>query len=192
MDDPVSQTRPTEPWESLPDEVLFSRLPRMFQRALRNDPNWRQSIGFAQLKIAMDIWSIRHGSDGPAATGDQRAASTAVQGIATEEMGRLLRRLGQAIRYERGLGRVTMEWLARRTGMSTSSLSRFERGEASPRFDQLVTIAHAMGISVFRLIEGADDRVCPHCERGRTAHVIACGSSGVMVRLGPVSPAHER
>ena len=130
----------------------------MLQRALRNDPAWKQHLGAAQLKIAMEAWETIHGPDTPAAAEDDAAPSKTPQGVTTEEIGRLLRRLGQAIRFERADGRVTMEWLAKRTGMSTSNLSRFERGEAAPRFDQLVTIAHALGISVFRLIEGADDR----------------------------------
>ena len=97
---------------------------------------------------------------------------------------RVLRRLGQAIRIERGRARCTAEDLASLTGLSTSTLSRFERGERPPRFDQLVVIANALNISVFRLIEGADDRACPVCHEGRISHWLACSTNGIVRRLG--------
>jgi DNA-binding XRE family transcriptional regulator len=53
-------------------------------------------------------------------------------------MARVLRRLGQAVRLERASVRYTVEDLASMSGISTSTLSRFERGDRAPRFDQLV------------------------------------------------------
>jgi len=77
-----------------------------------------------------------------------------------------------------------VEDLAVMSGLSTSTLSRFERGDRAPRFDQLVTIADTLGVSVFRLIEAADDRACPLCEQPRTSHVLACSSNGLVYRMG--------
>ena len=107
---------------------------------------------------------------------------------------RVLRRVGQAIRFERAMVRYTVEDLASRTGLSTSTLSGFERGDRAPRLDQLVVIANAFEISVFRLIEGADDRTCPLCEQTRLFHVLACSTNGVVRRMGlrDAIPALER
>lgn len=107
---------------------------------------------------------------------------------------RTLRRVGQAIRIERSIVRYTVDDLAAMSGMSRSTLSRFERGDRAPRIDQLVMIANALGISPFRLIEDADDRECPLCEQGRASHVLACSTNGLVQRIGMVEkiPAVER
>jgi len=109
------------------------------------------------------------------------------------EAHRVMRRVGQAIRVERGRLRYTIDDLAAYTGFSTATISRFERGDRAPRVDQLVRIAGALDISVFRLIEGADDRECQRCELGRSSHVLVCADAGFAAKLGGhTTPAMER
>ena len=106
--------------------------------------------------------------------------------------GWVMRRVGQAIRMERANAHYTMDDVAALTGLSMATLSRIERGTRAARLDQLVRIAAAMDISVFRLIEGADDRECPRCEAGRIAHVLVCADVGFAARLGGATmPAME-
>jgi hypothetical protein len=45
-------------------------------------------------------------------------------------------------------------------------------------------IANALDVSVFRLIEGADDRTCPLCGQSRLFHVLACSTNGFVRRMG--------
>lgn len=64
----------------------------------------------------------------------------------TEALGRQVRQ----IRLDRGL---TLEDVATRSGCSLGSLSQLERGLGNPSFATLVKIAHALSVSVGRLVE---------------------------------------
>jgi ribosome-binding protein aMBF1 (putative translation factor) len=174
--------------------VLFSRLPEFLQKMFAGKPAWREQIGFWNLQRAIEDWEAFHPEE---ARAYQHLAGSPPGGRGKRrgdpDVDRLLRRLGQAIRIERAAARVSIDQVATRAGWSRSTISQIERGDRAPRFDQLLAISQAMGISVFRLLEWADDRECRLCEHSRTYHVLVCSSTGIVPAfpLGSFLPARE-
>jgi transcriptional regulator with XRE-family HTH domain len=66
--------------------------------------------------------------------------------------------LGERIREERRRGKLTLEKLSQKTGLSKSFLSQVERGLAQPSVSSLKKIARELGISVVDLFAGETDQ----------------------------------
>jgi transcriptional regulator with XRE-family HTH domain len=66
--------------------------------------------------------------------------------------------LGERIREERRGGKLTLEKLSQKTGLSKSFLSQVERGLAQPSVSSLKKIARELGISVVDLFAGETDQ----------------------------------
>jgi transcriptional regulator with XRE-family HTH domain len=66
--------------------------------------------------------------------------------------------LGERIRDERRRGKLTLEKLSQKTGLSKSFLSQVERGLAQPSVSSLKRIARELGISVVDLFAGETDQ----------------------------------
>ena len=66
--------------------------------------------------------------------------------------------LGERIREERRRGKLTLEKLSRKTGLSKSFLSQVERGLAQPSVSSLKKMARELGISVVDLFAGETDQ----------------------------------
>lgn len=64
------------------------------------------------------------------------------------------RLLGESVRSERKKAGFSQEKLAERANLSTVFISRIERGVESPSVDNLVKIAHALGVQVHELVAG--------------------------------------
>jgi transcriptional regulator with XRE-family HTH domain len=60
--------------------------------------------------------------------------------------------IGPKIRELREAAALTQEDLAHQAGISTSTLSRIERGNFQPRMDTLGKLAQALGVSVAELV----------------------------------------
>lgn len=74
--------------------------------------------------------------------------------------------LGNRLRYLRKeVHRLTLEQLARQTGISRANLSRIEKGEVSPTVDTLITLANFFDISLDWLVLGAEKDVSVHTVR---------------------------
>jgi DNA-binding XRE family transcriptional regulator len=63
--------------------------------------------------------------------------------------------MGQRIRDLREKGRLSQERLAKRAGVGRVTLVRVERGEQSPRYDTLASLAKALGVSVGELLRSS-------------------------------------
>jgi len=66
--------------------------------------------------------------------------------------------LGERIREERRRGKLTLEKLSQKTGLSKSFLSQVERGLAQPSVSSLKKIARELGISVVDFFAGETDQ----------------------------------
>jgi transcriptional regulator with XRE-family HTH domain len=66
--------------------------------------------------------------------------------------------LGERIRDERRRGKLTLEKLSQKSGLSKSFLSQVERGLAQPSVSSLKRIARELGISVVDLFAGETDQ----------------------------------
>lgn len=66
------------------------------------------------------------------------------------------RALAKTIRRLREERKIAQEELAYRAGLSTGSLSRIERGRASPTWTTVGRIARALGLSVAELAAAAE------------------------------------
>ena len=66
--------------------------------------------------------------------------------------------LGERIREERRRGKLTLEKLSQKIGLSKSFLSQVERGLAQPSVSSLKKIARELGISVVDLFAGETDQ----------------------------------
>jgi len=66
--------------------------------------------------------------------------------------------LGERIRDERRRGKLTLEKLSQKIGLSKSFLSQVERGLAQPSVSSLKKIARELGISVVDLFAGEADQ----------------------------------
>lgn len=74
--------------------------------------------------------------------------------------------LGERLRYMRKeVHRLTLEQLARATGISRANLSRIEKGEVSPTADTLITLANYFGISLDWLVLGTEKNKASHMIR---------------------------
>ncbi len=74
--------------------------------------------------------------------------------------------LGERLRYLRKeVHRLTLEQLARATGISRANLSRIEKGEVSPTADTLITLTNYFDISLDWLVLGAEKDVSVHTVR---------------------------
>jgi len=65
--------------------------------------------------------------------------------------------------------RLTLEQLARQTGISRANLSRIEKGEVSPTADTLITLANFFGVSLDWLVLGEEKGVSASTVR-ETSH----------------------
>ncbi len=74
----------------------------------------------------------------------------------TDERGHL-RQLARRVRSLREDRRLTQEEFARRAGISVSFASLLERGERSPSFETLFTVATALGVPVHELFRDRGD-----------------------------------
>ena len=63
--------------------------------------------------------------------------------------------VGQIIRQERRVQKLTLAQLAARADVSTSYVSQVERGVANPTLQSLKTLANALGFNIGSLLEGA-------------------------------------
>ncbi|MFT3839253.1 MAG: response regulator [Myxococcaceae bacterium] len=70
------------------------------------------------------------------------------KGIAPDAESALNQAVGRIIRDLRKKQRLTLEQLAKRSGLSVSAISQFERAESSPSVSSLYKIASAFGINV--------------------------------------------
>jgi DNA-binding response OmpR family regulator len=70
------------------------------------------------------------------------------KGIAPDAESALNQAVGRIIRDLRKKHRLTLEQLAKRSGLSLSAISQFERAESSPSVSSLYKIASAFGINV--------------------------------------------
>lgn len=70
------------------------------------------------------------------------------KGIAPDAESALNQAVGRIIRDSRKKQRLTLEQLAKRSGLSVSAISQFERAESSPSVSSLYKIASAFGINV--------------------------------------------
>ena len=74
--------------------------------------------------------------------------------------------LGERLRYLRKeVHRLTLEQLARATGISRANLSRIEKGEVSPTVDTLITLTNYFGISLDWLVLGTEKNNAGHMIR---------------------------
>lgn len=73
--------------------------------------------------------------------------------------------LGEKIRDERRIRKLTLEELSQKTGLSKSFLSQVERGLAQPSVSSLKKIAQQFGISVVSLF--ANEPMPPSASKGR-------------------------
>lgn len=79
--------------------------------------------------------------------------------------------LAAALRAEHGASELTFEELAERSGVSKSSLLRFEKGTRDPTIGSLFKIARALGVTPAKLAVDAEERMNrprPSNEVGRT------------------------
>lgn len=65
---------------------------------------------------------------------------------------RLFRVIGQRVRERRTLLAITQQGLARRTGISRSSIANLERGHQQMSLPQLYLIAEALGLDISQLL----------------------------------------
>lgn len=72
--------------------------------------------------------------------------------------------VGKEIRRLRTMRAMTLEQLARSARVSAGLLSQIERGRGNPSFNTLVSVAHALGTSIARLVAG-EQRVSPVVRR---------------------------
>lgn len=79
--------------------------------------------------------------------------------------------VGGAIRQARS-GRYTLAQLAQRSGTSSGLLSLIERGQGNPSFETLSRIATALGVSLVRLLEAADERSVQGAVAGDTVRAL--------------------
>ena len=63
--------------------------------------------------------------------------------------------IGKRIRTRRKLENLSLEQVAKRTGLSIGYLSNLEREQTSPTFDNLILICSAIGVSVVELISSS-------------------------------------
>jgi transcriptional regulator with XRE-family HTH domain len=67
-----------------------------------------------------------------------------------------LEKVGERIKQARKRKKITMSELADRSGLSTSAISRYERGERKPTFDALSALADALDVSA-EYLYGVED-----------------------------------
>ncbi|MDI9502589.1 MAG: helix-turn-helix transcriptional regulator, partial [Bacillota bacterium] len=63
--------------------------------------------------------------------------------------------IGKRIRAQRKTENLSLEQVAKRTGLSIGYLSNLERDLTSPTFDNLILICTAIGVSVVELISSS-------------------------------------
>jgi transcriptional regulator with XRE-family HTH domain len=77
-------------------------------------------------------------------------------GTPVTERQHILREISENVRYFRLQQGLTMEALAKKAGFTKSYVSQIEAMKREPTIGTLVTIAHALSLSVFSLIGGED------------------------------------
>lgn len=113
----------------------------------------------------------------------------------TQEMDAVVRQRIRSLRQARGW---SLDVLARRAGLTPSTLSRIETGERRMALDQLVPIARALDTSLDRLVEAPDDadvviRPEPQHAPGRTMWVLSRDTAvpGMVVAKLRITPEQE-
>ena len=64
---------------------------------------------------------------------------------------------GEWIKYERKKAGITQSELAARIGVTSATITRYEKGQREPRLDQLQKIAEALNVSSISTV-GHDER----------------------------------
>ncbi|QNQ91137.1 helix-turn-helix domain-containing protein [Corynebacterium poyangense] len=94
--------------------------------------------------------------------------------------------LGRRLRALREQRRLTLDQVARATGLSKSFISRIERDLVSPSVSSLVTICQVLGISAGELLDSPQT----YLVRYESAPEIDLGGAGIAERL--LSPFDQR
>lgn len=76
--------------------------------------------------------------------------------VQNDSTARVLARIGMRIREHRKLGDMTLQQLAKKSGISASMLSLVERGLASPSIGSLIVVSEALGCSMSELMASDD------------------------------------
>ena len=103
---------------------------------------------------------------------------------AEERVGRVLSRLGAAIRRARRDRDMTLEDLAEASGVSLAHISRLESGERQPSLDGLLRLAFGLGVPLEELFEEQEEPETGTVVRGGEAPVY----EGKGFRLQPLMP----
>ena len=64
---------------------------------------------------------------------------------------------GQRLRELRAERRVSQDQLAHRTGIHSTAIGRFERGDREPRLRSILRIAEGLGVRPGRLVDDLGD-----------------------------------
>lgn len=75
--------------------------------------------------------------------------------------GELHRRIGQAVRTERGRRQVSQEAFADRIGMHRAAFGAFERGEKDFQLSTLERVAAGLRVRISTLVESAESELSP-------------------------------
>lgn len=94
-----------------------------------------------------------------------RKEAGARTGIAGDRPPLTVQEVGKEIRRLRTMRGMTLEQLARAARVSAGLLSQIERGHGNPSFNTLVSVAHALGTSIARLVAG-EQRMSPVVRKG--------------------------
>ena len=81
----------------------------------------------------------------------------------------LRKTFGANVRHHRRALGLTQESLAEKAEISIEMMGRLERGEASPSFDTVESVARALGVPAIAFF-GSGAVVVPEGERGRLLH----------------------
>lgn len=66
--------------------------------------------------------------------------------------------IGNNIKKYRTIKELSQRELAKLTGISESSIRKYEHGERKPKIENLIKIERALGINL-----SIDSKYCPHC-----------------------------
>lgn len=75
--------------------------------------------------------------------------------------------IGINLKVERVRRGLSQQELAERSGVSTNTIGKIERGQRSPRAVTLERLANAIGVPLARLIHPDQSEVCPPQGRGQ-------------------------
>ncbi|MCA1833690.1 MAG: helix-turn-helix domain-containing protein [Actinomycetota bacterium] len=165
----------------------FAQLPKYIQDMYGKYEDWISAIGRVSLaKIEADAALMRE-ADEEWRREDERRAACEVLGVHPDyglererSADEVVKRIGQALRFERVMAGFTIESLARATGLSSATISRIERATRPARMDELAQIAHSLGKSIGAIFEKHDGRVCWRCKIPWRSHVRMCPDAGLI------------